>query len=302
MFVGMLLATQLVQAQYSSQSFSFQGYAIDGDNKALASTGISVKCTIYRTGTTYVEEHTTTSDAFGVFAVPIGQGTASSTITFGELNFNNFDFNLKVEVKETTGGTYAEISDKALSAVPYARSASNGVPVGTIVAFAGPDTAIPDGWLLCDGTAYNADANLKYAQLFAVIGITWGGSGDTDFEVPDLRGQFLRGLNTETSGADANRTLGSSQDEAFKSHNHNASSSSDGSHNHGAPTNAVFLIDDGAFTNASNTDSDSGSQPNLENSYTFSSAGAHSHTITVANSGGTETRPVNYAVNYIIKY
>jgi microcystin-dependent protein len=296
LFVAFFLFAQLVNAQYSSQGFSFQGYAIDGDNKALASTGITVQFTIYRTGTSYVEEHTTTTDAFGVFSAAIGEGTASSAITFGELDFNNFDFSLKVEVKETSGGTYTTISDKLLGAVPYARSASNGVPVGTIVAFAGPATAVPDGWLLCDGAALNSSSNLAYAQLFNVIGTTWGGTGNTSFNIPDLRGAFIRGLNETAGGLDPNRTLGSYQGGEIQSHNHTAWSDPVGDHTHGisayASNTASDLALPGRATNSGVTPSSLGTDW----------AGGHSHGIGVNYSGGTETRPANWAVNYIIKY
>jgi microcystin-dependent protein len=51
----------------------------------------------------------------------------------------------------------------------------------------------PTGWLWCDGTAYS---RTTYATLFAVIGTTWGaGDTTTTFNVPDLRGQFVRGYD-----------------------------------------------------------------------------------------------------------
>ena len=49
------------------------------------------------------------------------------------------------------------------------------VPPGTIVAWGGAaDTAsVPVGWLLCDGSAV---ARTTYANLFAAIGINFGGA------------------------------------------------------------------------------------------------------------------------------
>lgn len=43
------------------------------------------------------------------------------------------------------------------------------VPVGTIMPFAGPTTAIPSGWLLCDGTTYSS---ATYPLLYAILGST----------------------------------------------------------------------------------------------------------------------------------
>lgn len=82
-----------------------------------------------------------------------------------------------------------------VGAVPYALEAMNGVPSGTILPFAGE--AIPDGWLLCDGRPLDRDL---HPSLFAAIGTAWGsGTSDsdpaTDFNLPDLRGEFLRGVD-----------------------------------------------------------------------------------------------------------
>lgn len=88
-----------------------------------------------------------------------------------------------------------------LNSVPYAMSATTAtnvmgvVPVGAILPFAGPTKNIPKGWMLCDGRAMSSRA---VPQLFAALSTTWGdGSTDanveTDFNLPDLRGMFLRG-------------------------------------------------------------------------------------------------------------
>ena len=46
---------------------------------------------------------------------------------------------------------------------------------------------------MCDGSAVSRTA---YASLFAAIGTNYGaGDGSSTFNVPDLRGQFLRGVD-----------------------------------------------------------------------------------------------------------
>ena len=63
------------------------------------------------------------------------------------------------------------------------------MPAGMVFPFAG--TAIPDGFLLCDGTAVSRAA---YAKLFAAIGTAYGvGNGSTTFNLPDLVGYFIKG-------------------------------------------------------------------------------------------------------------
>ena len=79
-------------------------------------------------------------------------------------------------------------------------------PVGEVITFAG--AASPIGFLLCDGSAVD---RTTYADLFAVIGTIYGtGNGTTTFNLPDLRGEFIRGLDAGR-GADAGRVNGSFQ-------------------------------------------------------------------------------------------
>lgn len=63
------------------------------------------------------------------------------------------------------------------------------IPIGTVQAFAG--TNLPSGWLWCDGNDYSTT---DYAQLFAVIGYKFGGSGST-FKTPNLAERFIEGTN-----------------------------------------------------------------------------------------------------------
>lgn len=82
-------------------------------------------------------------------------------------------------------------------------------PVGTINAYGG--TTAPDGWLLCQGQAIS---RTDYADLFAVIGTAFGsGDGSTTFNVPDFRGEFLRGAGTNShSGQGDGGSVGTHQD------------------------------------------------------------------------------------------
>jgi hypothetical protein len=68
-------------------------------------------------------------------------------------------------------------------------------PVGQILPFAGSQTQVPDGHLLCDGSSYVTGG--VHSDLFDVIGYTYGVSGDSSdfFRVPDLQGRFPLGVN-----------------------------------------------------------------------------------------------------------
>lgn len=62
---------------------------------------------------------------------------------------------------------------------------------GVVLPFAG--SAAPSGFLICAGQAVSRTA---YAALFAVIGTTYGaGDGSTTFNLPDLRGRTVAGLD-----------------------------------------------------------------------------------------------------------
>lgn len=89
------------------------------------------------------------------------------------------------------------------------------LPPGAVAHFA-TNTA-PSGWLKANGALVS---RTTYAALFAVIGTTFGaGDGSTTFNVPDLRGEFFRGLD-DGRGVDAGRGLGSAQAGDIQSHNH----------------------------------------------------------------------------------
>jgi microcystin-dependent protein/type II secretory pathway pseudopilin PulG len=76
-------------------------------------------------------------------------------------------------------------------------AAMQGLPPGTI--FPWPAAQVPAGWLLCAGQVV---ARADYPGLFAVIGTTYGaGNGSTTFQLPDLRGRTVVGLDNMGTGA-----------------------------------------------------------------------------------------------------
>ena len=94
----------------------------------------------------------------------------------------------------------AEIELPPLPNIPYP------MPIGTVLAYYG--TTPPAHTLACNGAAIS---RTDYAELFAVIGTTAGaGDGSTTFNVPDLRGVFIRGLDNGR-GLDPGRALGTFQ-------------------------------------------------------------------------------------------
>lgn len=146
------------------------------------------------------------------------------------------------------------------------------------------------GWLVADGAAVS---RTTYAALFAAIGTTYGsGDGSTTFNLPDLRGEFLRGLDNGR-GVDAGRTLGSAQASMVQTHKHVMS------WGEGAGTNAG----DGYF---GRTDTSvyrgHGSQSDINNRLFYTNDGTnYDGTVNAAGVIGNETRPRNVAVRWLIK-
>jgi len=71
-------------------------------------------------------------------------------------------------------------------------------PTGTVISFAGGD--LPYDWVECDGRSHDGTLT-RYAQLYALIGLTYGGTSVADFKVPDLRGRTTTGAGTAANGA-----------------------------------------------------------------------------------------------------
>jgi len=149
----------------------------------------------------------------------------------------------------------------------------NGMPIGTVVAFAGPAVLKPDGWVICDGSDIPLDNN-KFKELHKVIGNYYGGTPGVSFKLPNLKGMFVRGLNNEAGGIDANRKLGTTQSEDMKAHKHTIS--------------GLWLRAKTDRPMGLSTGGDSGAGASVK--------------VNVGATGGTETRPANVAMNYIIKY
>lgn len=100
---------------------------------------------------------------------------------------------------------------------------AQAAPSGQIAFFAG--SSAPAGWLKANGAAVS---RTTYAALFAAIGTTYGaGDGRNTFNLPDLRGEFMRGWD-DGRGIDRGRAFGSAQGDAIR----NITGSIDtGSHN-----------------------------------------------------------------------
>ncbi|MEQ9403919.1 MAG: tail fiber protein [Cyclobacteriaceae bacterium] len=88
-------------------------------------------------------------------------------------------------------------SSLSSSEIKNIRKAYVNVPIGTVLAFAGPqnvfDDLLSENFMVCDGRELERN---QYKKLHYVIGNVWGGAGTvTKFNIPKLQGYFLRGAD-----------------------------------------------------------------------------------------------------------
>lgn len=190
---------------------------------------------------------------------------------------------------------------------------SDQAPIGAITAFGGLLSSSRTGmqaagWLLCDGTPYAVTA--PYDQLFAVVKNNFGGTATT-FNVPDLCGQFARGVDrgagvdpdaaarqSSFPGGNAGNAVGSTQgwatglptkpftSDVFAGHNHNVPNvpNTDWENTMAGPAGHNICA-----WNGDQQTSDAGTQPN-----------GHAHTL--SSGGDAETRPDNLNLHWFIKF
>jgi len=103
---------------------------------------------------------------------------------------------------------------------PQTLTQASSFPLGAVMAFAGPETAIPQGWLPCDGRPL---PRRTFRPLLDVIGTTWGASDPSSFNLPDLRGRTIVGSGSGNGLTP--RSLGASvgmENAPLLSHRHTA--------------------------------------------------------------------------------
>lgn len=203
----------------------------------------------------------------------------------------------------------SDVPDKALARanmdVFSKAEARQMAPAGEIAHFA--RSTAPAGWLKANGAAVSRTA---YAELFAAIGTTFGGGdGFNTFNLPDLRGEFVRGWDDGRS-IDSGRGFGSSQASDNKSHSHTTDSTGSHSHSVNDPghshSTTAASYSRGSYQYAPG---DVGHYPGwapgtstggAATSISLGSNGAHTHAI--SSDGGSESRPRNIALLACIKF
>lgn len=284
-FIIALTITSLVFASVPN-TLSYQGTLTDkSGNPITATKTIDFKLYDVATGGTalWAETQTVTVSS-GRFGVVLGIVTP----------FDKSILTGNTWIGITVQGEAEMTPRQKLTSVAYALVAETVAdptaltPPGIVSAFAG--SAAPAGWLVCDGAQVS---RTTYANLFAAIGTAHGsGDGSTTFHLPDYRGRFLRGVDG-TAGNDPDKTartvlntggnsgnsVGSLQNDDYKSHNHTM-------------RNYSPLFSGDLIRNYIQLNSTSLMNPIIQDMPEY----------TTKFAGGSETRPKNVNVNWIIKY
>lgn len=225
------------------------------------------------------------------------------------------------------------------------------VPIGAVLPFAAPYEENQrgkfriwleaNGWMFCDGRPLSIkEAPLLHAVIGNAHGSGYKNDGSEkpepgkDFNIPDYRGRFLRGIDTSNQSRDpdidgrvvmnigGNRefAVGSVQSSATKRPNKNFATGNTGKHDHGGDTGEegehrhLVYIDNGKpagdnskrpIARSKNRKYDRNKQNDTDlekdHSHSISKDGSsHSHAITAG--GDNETRPKNAYVEWIIRF
>jgi microcystin-dependent protein len=212
-------------------------------------------------------DQTVKGNLSGVSAVPTDVTVAAIAAAIPAATLTNTQLATRADqtMKGNLSGGIASPSNVTIAALVTALLATGSfaaIPSGSVSAFA--NSTVPTSWLECNGAAVS---RTTYAALFTALGTTYGvGDGTTTFNVPDLRGEFIRGWD-HSKGTDSGRAIASLQTDDLKAHTHTLS----------MQTGTIQYSNGGTGFPALNGSSTTGS------------------------TGGTETRPRNIAMMYCIK-
>lgn len=266
------------QASFTATGIAVQGIARNASNTAYQNENISLDFEFYYLDESNAENligskisKQVVTDNFGVFSTIIDPTSANNAVFA----------NQKVWLRIINNEDSRTIQESQLMHVPYAISANNGVPIGTIMPYLG--TIAPTGWLMCDGSTIPDGALKEMLDSQNLQSAT----------TPDLRGMFLRG--TAGTGNHVGPDLGKTQEEMVK-----------------VPSKSVNITADDPYSGTSdeywvNYEATQESI-NVGNYYEKGIVlgkvvGSNKVRLraNIPSHGGVETRPRNYGVNYIIK-
>ena len=205
-----------------------------------------------------------------------------------------------VTITAGDGISFSSITESGFTITSTATGGSEE-PVGTIVAWGGSTSNIPDEYQLCNGALLS---RTDFADLFAKLGTIHGsGDGSTTFNIPDLRNKFIVGAKNTTSTTYPGLTVGATggrADAILPQHHHDIT---DPGHNHNLTAARVT-----GDTESGNGDEEAQNETfetdNATTGITIDNVDSNETNADVVNNQGTidiANLPPYYALCFIIK-
>lgn len=248
----------------------------------LPLTGGGVTGNLSVSGTTQLHNTAVQGTLSASGAVSLGATTATSVT--GALDANSKVITNVATPVATTDGANKAYVDTAAGAL---------IPAGVVMPYAGYSNTPPDGFYFCFGQSISRTTD---PLLFAAIGTVYGAADSNTFNVPDYRGTFLRGRDGgRGKDPDTNRDIGSFQQDAsqqwisYIACDERIPGKVAGAVQADSGTIRSEAVAAGCPNASVNTSGGGSNTPNymkLSNSLTTRTS--------------SETRPSNYAVNFII--
>jgi microcystin-dependent protein len=308
MLSAVLFCTWIVNNAFGAVPLvlNIQGRLLDVNDKPLPDGTYKITIRLYNqsenTGANsiYEEKDKSVDVKGGIFSTTIGEQNQIPTSAFDSLVWvgiqlgNDAEMYPRLKLSTVPTSFHSQTSEVSLYSIQsdtadYVRH--DNLPIGSVVAFAGGRYKVPQNWMICEGQTLNSK---DYPDLFNVIGFSWGTSSGADkgndkgiyFNLPDMRGMFLRGVD---NGA------GNDPDANSRQASHNGGNVGDTVGTLQAATILGDVNGDGmpdVFSHTNNFNIEQTSKPQDE-ALSFNGSNANAYT--------TEMRPINVYVYYIIK-
>ena len=211
----------VVKAQIPPNAFNYSAVARGPQGQPIASQNIGIRFSILKSSATgsaqYVETHQSTTDAFGLFNLVIGNGTIQSG-NFGSITWEADNYFLKVELDAQGGINYFNMGTVKFLSVPYALYAKNsggilgGTNIGiTSISSNGDTLYLSNGQIFVNSSgnsngifissiSSNGDTlHLSNGQTFVAGGNTNSGGGTGNLVLPTITTNAITGITSNSA-------------------------------------------------------------------------------------------------------
>lgn len=181
---------------------------------------------------------------------------------------------------------YKPLNDRLEPVVP---------PVGSVIPFAGtPNQALQQNWVHCAGSAQSVTGEFK--DLYGAIGTANGTPQEGEFNLPDYRGYFLRGVSMDAEGRDPEASEREAAAPGGNAGNKNGSKQGDAT---AYPVSDDFVTVIPHLPDSSGDPAISGFAKDV---FTWNSGTVQGVDVINEGGGDAETRPINTTVGYYIRF